>query len=238
MQAATFKVLLVTAHPDDAEIYVWASLCAWQAMGAALGLVLATSGEAGVRPGKDAHQLGQRREQEALASAATLGLQPRFLRQPDGALAHCTKLDAQLAQAIADFAPTLVVTHHPQDYHPDHRAVSAAVGRVASFRAPVLWMDTLAGTGCTPNVYVDTTAFISAKVAAIRCHQSQDPERFVRNATKQSVWRAYQCNAPDGHHAEAFCFEPAYPFSDVRALLPAAPDVRAAGGFERPRDQA
>ena len=232
MSSTGLRILAVTAHPDDAEIYIWGSLCAWRAMGATLGLVVASSGEAGVRKGHDAAGLGPRREAEARNAAQGIGLEPVFLRLPDGGLAQSDLLDRELASAMAAFAPTLVLTHDVQDYHPDHRAVSQAVQRLASLKVPVLYVDTLAGTTFLPNVYVDTTAHISAKIEAIRRHQSQDPERFVRNSTKQSVWRAYQCNAPDGHHAEAFRFDAQYPFSDIRQQLPPAPSLASLSNFK------
>ena len=46
------RLMVVTAHPDDAEIFMWGSLCAWQREGATIQLVVATSGEAGARPGQ------------------------------------------------------------------------------------------------------------------------------------------------------------------------------------------
>jgi LmbE family N-acetylglucosaminyl deacetylase len=43
------------------------------------------------------------------------------------------------------------VTHAPNDYHADHCALSAAVGQVVNFHAPVLWTHTLNGTGFVPT---------------------------------------------------------------------------------------
>ena len=33
-------------------------------------------------------------------------------------------------------------------------------------------------------------------------------------------YRAAQCNAPKGKYAEAYSFEPSFPFSDIRDILP------------------
>jgi LmbE family N-acetylglucosaminyl deacetylase len=77
-----------------------------------------------------------------------------------------------------------------------------------------------------PSVYVDITPYKGAKVTAIRCHLSQDPERFVARAGLQNQWRAFQCNGGLDHWAEAFRFEPRYPFTDIRSLLPPAPKVK------------
>jgi hypothetical protein len=49
----------------------------------------------------------------------------------------------------------------------------------------------------------------------------------VTAATRQAAFRAGECNGTPGERAEAFRFEPRFPFADIRALLPPAPPVRA-----------
>ena len=53
------------------------------------------------------------------------------------------------------------------------------------------------------------------------------PERLVTIALELSRHRAGQANCGLGSHAEAFRFEPVYPFVDIRELLPPAPAVRS-----------
>ena len=139
---------------------------------------------------------------------------------PDAALV------AALGRLVAEAAPDLVVTHAPNDYHADHRALSAAVSQAVSFAAPLLFADTLRGTGFVPTHWVDVTPWFEAKCAAIRAHVSQDPERFVVSASAQAAFRAGECNGGPDDRAEAFRFEPRFPFADIRALLPPAPPVR------------
>jgi LmbE family N-acetylglucosaminyl deacetylase len=224
----SIRLMVVTAHPDDAEIFMWGSLCAWQHAGATICLVVATSGEAGIRPGQAVPDLAARREGEATAAAAALGIEPDFLRLSDGGLAGARQ--SQLAQALTDrisaFKPDVVLTHAHIDYHADHRALADAVQHAASFRVPVLYADPLGGVGFEPTIYIDVTPYRDAKAAAIRCHASQDPERFVSRADLQNQWRAFQCNGQLEDRAEAFRFEPRYPFTDIRCLLPAAPAIK------------
>lgn len=219
------RVLAIGAHPDDLEILAWASLCAWAAMGAELTLAVATDGAAG---GPDAGpQLAARREAEARAAAAALGVEPRFLGLPDGGLMPDRTLAEALRALIRAARPDLIVTHAPEDYHADHRALAAGVLHAAGFSAPVLHMDTLGGTGFVPTAWVDATAHWPAKCAAILAHDSQDPARFVALAERQGAFRAGECNGPPGARAEAFRFAPRFPFADIRALLPPAPPLRA-----------
>lgn len=48
-------------------------------------------------------------------------------------------------------------------------------------------------------------------------------------ANRQAAFRAGECNGPPSARAEAFRFEPRFPFADIRALLPPAPPVRPIG---------
>jgi LmbE family N-acetylglucosaminyl deacetylase len=219
------RILALGAHPDDLEIFAYGTLLAWRAMGADLCLAVATDGAAGGQ--QDAATLRRVRRAEAEAGAAALGATPRFLDFRDGGLLPDRALIDALRTIVRETRPDLVVTHAPNDYHADHRALSAAVGEAVSFAAPVLWMDTLGGTGFTPTHWVDVTLHFDAKCTAIRAHASQDPERFVRAAIRQAAFRAGECNGTPDERAEAFRFEPRFPFADIRALLPPAPAVRA-----------
>lgn len=225
------RVLAVGAHPDDLEIYAWGSLCAWAAMGADLTLAVATDGAAGGRmPTAD---LARLRMAEATDAAAALGAVPHLLGFPDGALFPDAALIGALRELVRATGPDVIVTHAANDYHADHRALSVALAQAAGFSAPVLFMDTMNGTGFAPSHWVDVTAHWPAKQAAIRVHASQDPERFVTSATRQAAFRAGECNAVADARAEAFRFDPRFPFADIRAVLPPAPPLRPVGDRRR-----
>jgi len=216
-------ILAIGAHPDDLEIYAFGTLSAWAAMGARLTLAVATDGaRGGSQPPEDLRRV---RAQETTLALAPLGT-PLMLGFADGALRADAALDRGLKALFSDDAPDLVVTHAPNDYHPDHRALSAAVTQAAGFSVPVLFMDTLNGTGFAPTHWVDVTPHWRAKETAIRSHRSQDPDRFVIAANRQAAFRAGECNGPPEARAEAFRFEPRFPFADIRSLLPGAPPLR------------
>jgi LmbE family N-acetylglucosaminyl deacetylase len=218
------RILALGAHPDDLEIFVFGSLLAWKAMGADLVLAIATDGAAGGQAPPEALRAARRAEAEAATVA--LGAAPRFLDFPDGSLHPDRPLVEAVGALVSRERPDLVLTHAPNDYHADHRALSAATSQAVSFAAPLLFADTLGGTGFRPTHYVDVTAFFAGKCAAIRAHASQEPERFVAAATRQAAFRAGECNGGPEARAEAFRFEPRFPFADIRALLPPAPPVR------------
>lgn len=217
------KLLALGAHPDDIEIYMFGTLAAARARGDDLQLVVVTDGAGGGK--QPPEELRKTRREEATAAAAGLDVVPRFLDFPDGELVADAALVGALKQVIRDSGADLILTHAPNDYHADHRALSHAVGIAANFAAPVLWADTLMGTGFVPTHLVDITDHFATKCTAIRAHGSQEPERFVGMAERLNGFRSAQANAPLGY-TEAWRFEPIYPFADVRELLPPAPPIR------------
>lgn len=226
------KILALGAHPDDIEIFMFGALAAWKAMGAELAYAVATDGsKGGMAP---ATELRMTRAGEAKAAAAHLGVTPHLLGFIDGELVPDAQLVAALRAIFAEVLPDLIVTHAPNDYHADHRALSDAVRLAASFSIPVLWADTLQGVGFAPTHYVDVTAYYPLKRKAIGEHKSQIPDYYIGLAEKLNGFRASQANMPEGGMAEAYRFEPANPFVDIRDLLPPAPPVRPFGRLIEP----
>jgi N-acetylglucosamine malate deacetylase 1 len=215
-------ILAVGAHPDDAEIFMGGSLAAWKAMGARITIAIATDGARGGTG--DPTALATQRAQEARAGAALLCADLVLLGFPDGALRPDAALIEALTRLVRETGANLVLTHDANDYHADHRVLSRAVDDAVGFRAPVMFADTRVGVGFAPTHWIDTTAHQDVKAAAIRCHASQDPDRFVDEARAWSRARAAQCG--HGGFAEAWRFLPRHPFCDIRDLLPPAPPVK------------
>jgi len=216
-------ITAIGAHPDDIEIFMYGFLAAGRDRGDQINLIVATDGAAGGdEPGPE---LACRRAGEARDGLQHLGV-PRLLDLPDGRLAETGGAAGMVREAIASTSPDLILTHAPEDYHPDHRALSAMVADAASFRCPILFADTLMGVGFDPQFYVDITPHAAEKEAAILAHGSQQPERFARAAAIMNRFRAAQCNAPDDHRAEAWRLEKRFPFTDIRPMLPPPPPYR------------
>lgn len=216
------RVALVTAHPDDAEIFSGGLIGAYRRMGAEVFILIATDGSKGRF--EDPSSLAVRRSAEAERGAALLGAELMLLGYPDGALDAAPDLAAELRKRLRQIAPDLVLSHGPHDYHADHRALALAAAEAVSFRVPLAWLDTMMGVGQTPTHYIDITSDQDLKERAILCHASQDPARFVQQVRLQARFRAAQCGH-DGF-AEAIRHDPVFPFSDIRALLPPPPPVR------------
>ena len=218
------RILAIGAHPDDLEIFCYGLLAACKARGDELHLAVATDGAAGTVAGQD-DRLAERRANETRTALARLGV-PALLGLPDGALSTAKTGREVIADHIGRITPDMIITHDPADYHTDHRALSSWVTELAGFSCPVIYADTLMGVGFQPEFYVDITAWQDHKQAAILAHASQVPERFANGAALLNRFRAAQCNAPDGHYAEAYRTSARFPFADIRSLLPPAPPYR------------
>ena len=213
------RILGFGAHADDAEIFFLGLLLVYRDEGHEIGWMVATD-----PPHSNNHRENAfaTRRAESIAAAATVDVEPIFLGLPDGQLEADSSTIALIEQRIVEFNPDLIVTHAPNDYHRDHRALSQAVVAAASYRAPVLFADTLAGVGAAPTIYVEISRHIAIKRRALQEHRSQNPAHLIYMSETQAAFRAMQRGLPAGNYVEAFSFEPTYKFTDIRALLPKA----------------
>jgi LmbE family N-acetylglucosaminyl deacetylase len=119
-------ILVLGAHPDDADLKAGGCASLWCRAGHRVKLVSVTDGGAG-------HQtlrrpaLSDRRRSEAKAAGAVIGAEYDVLGYPDGGLLPTLEARHELIRLIRSFHPDLVLTHRPNDYHPDHRYTSTLV---------------------------------------------------------------------------------------------------------------
>jgi LmbE family N-acetylglucosaminyl deacetylase len=193
------RVLVIVAHPDDADFGIAGTISAWVRAGTTARLVCCTSGDAGADDATtDPLVLARLREDEQRAAAAVVGYdEVVFLHRPDGALQNDLALREELVRVIRAFKPDAVVAMDPtviifEDgfvQHTDHRTAGlAAVDAVYPAARNAMAFPNLAiHEGLQPHdvntlylfftdkptVWVDTTATLEAKMAALRCHVSQ-----------------------------------------------------------------
>jgi LmbE family N-acetylglucosaminyl deacetylase len=122
------RVLVIMAHPDDAEFTCSGTLAKWIKAGRQAHYVVCTSGDKGTKdPDMTPHHLAAIREEEQLAAARVLGVETvTFLRHKDGELEASKEFRAEIAMLIRRYKPDIVITHdawRPYLLHPDHRVV-------------------------------------------------------------------------------------------------------------------
>src|SRR5207253_7584875 len=96
------SVLVVMAHPDDAEFGCGGTIAKWAAAGKAINYVLCTSGDKGSGdPSVSPYTLAQTRRQEQINAAHALGAREVvFLGYEDGTLRNTLELRRDIVRQI------------------------------------------------------------------------------------------------------------------------------------------
>jgi LmbE family N-acetylglucosaminyl deacetylase len=119
-------ILAIGAHPDDCDFGAGglAALCV--RAGHRVHFVAATNGDAGHYEMGGA-PLARRRRAEAQAAAAVIGIDYTVLDNHDGELEPSLANRRTIVRLIREIGPNLILTHRPNDYHPDHRYTAQLV---------------------------------------------------------------------------------------------------------------
>ncbi|MGP3914752.1 PIG-L deacetylase family protein [Nonomuraea sp. 10N515B] len=230
-EAEINRVLVVTAHPDDADFGAAGSVALFVDRGVEVTYLLITDGDAGGNERTlDNSGMAELRRSEQRAAAKAVGVTDvRFLGYSDGQVVPSLELRRDIARVIRQVRPDLVITHHPdRNYrfiapsHPDHRAVGGATldAVYPDARNPYAFPELLRDEGLeawtvrevwlnggpTPNHWVDITDAMDRKLAALQSHVSQVSHvegfaEFVRG--RFAAW-AEEAGFGEGRYAEAF----------------------------------
>jgi LmbE family N-acetylglucosaminyl deacetylase len=223
------RILAVMAHPDDCELLCAGTLARAQNEGAEICIVVMCRGDKGVSKSTFAETNKDIRFEEATRAAAIIGAQLFWFDAGDGELEDSFQSRRKLIDIYQEFRPTLLITHAPQDYHPDHRAASAiteaagwfcaSAGHAGQFPAldapPELWFaDTIDMHQFSPGFFIDISTYTKSKEQMLACHKSQ----LQRGADgdfsplDQLMKRQYEARGAQSGTAaaEAFCLHHAF----------------------------
>lgn len=185
----TARLLILGAHPDDAEFHAGGLATMFRARGHVVKMVSVTDGGAGHHELQPPELVALRRR-EAAAAGAVIGAEYVTWDFPDGRLEPTLAVREAIIREIRTFQPDLVLTHRTCDYHPDHRAVGQAV-QDASYmvtvplvcpdvpalrKDPVVMVMPDRFTRPVPlraDVIIDATPHIDTIVRMLACHASQ-----------------------------------------------------------------
>src|SRR5437660_1702544 len=120
------RLLIIGAHPDDADYAAGGTAALYRLAGHLVHMVSLTNGDAGHHKISGA-QLARRRQAEATAAGAVIGATYQLFDNHDGELQPTLDNRRQVIQLMRSFRPDVVLTHRPNDYHPDHRYTSQLV---------------------------------------------------------------------------------------------------------------
>ncbi len=191
-------ILVLAAHPDDAEISCGGTIAKHISMGLKVGVVDLTRGELGTRG------TAQIRDQEAAASSKILGLTVREnLGLRDGFFKNSEEDQLRVVAAIRKCQPEIILTNATHDRHPDHGRAAELVyessflaglvkvetkdqGKIQSPWRPKAVYHFIQSQYIHPDLVVDVSDFWEKKLEALRAYKSQffdpqskEPETFI-----------------------------------------------------------
>ena len=125
-QQDQIRVIVIGAHPDDCDGDAGGTAILWAKMGHAVKFVSVTNGDAGH------HEMGggalaKRRMAEAMEAGKRFGVEYEVLDNHDGELTPDLKTRKEIIKLIREWNADVVITHRPNDYHPDHRYTAMLV---------------------------------------------------------------------------------------------------------------
>ena len=187
--AITLKILIIGAHPDDCEIKAGGVTAMYRAAGHHVKFVSVTNGEAGHQRLQPA-ELAATRKAEAQAVARLMGIEYEVLGNRDGRLLATLEPRFELIALIRRYQPDLILTHRPNDYHPDHRATSTLVCDAAYMvivphivpEVPALRVNPVIAylsdhfqrpAPFAPTVVVDVEPMLESILDQMECHRCQ-----------------------------------------------------------------
>lgn len=194
-------LLVMTVHPDDAELGAGGVIAKYVAEGKTVGIVDLTLGELGTRG------TAEIRAQEAQNAAKILNVAIREnLKLRDGFFQNNEEGQREVIKAIRKFQPEIVITNAWEDRHPDHGRASklvndalflAGLRRIETeldgqsqepFR-PRLQLQLIQDKYIQPDILIDITEYWDIKEQSILAYTSQfnvenqddEPQTYISN---------------------------------------------------------
>ncbi|WP_184546296.1 bacillithiol biosynthesis deacetylase BshB1 [Mucilaginibacter sp. FT3.2] len=178
-------ILVLSVHPDDAELGCSGTILKHIALGHKVGIVDLTRGELGTRGSAEI------REQEAMAAAEILGIAVRDnLTIPDGFFENTREYQLKVIAAIRKYQPKIVITNAYHDRHPDHGRANELVeasaflsglrkietsenGELQQAWRPDLVLHFIQDNYIKPDILIDVTDYWDKKIESVYAYGSQ-----------------------------------------------------------------
>ena len=219
------EIMVITAHPDDAEFGAAGSIAKWTREGRRVVYVVCTSGDKGTDdPDITPQQLVKIREKEQKAAAAVVGVSDVvFLRYPDQGLEDTPDFRKAIVRQIRKYKPETIITSDPYRryiWHRDHRIIGqVTLDAVFPYARNLPAYPDLIEEGLMPhrvqkilffgaedvNLRIDITETFDLKLAALHCHESQMAQLNIPDLEKRLWDRCREmAQGADFDLAEAF----------------------------------
>ncbi len=169
------RILVVSPHPDDAEVAMGATIARLASLGKVVKIVIATDGRYGSQEDKfDTDAMVETRRVESLESAKILGVEVEFLGFRDGGLYDENEIRIAIQQSIVAFKPDIVFCPDPclrTECHPDHIKVGRASLGASTFCA-------------YPMINADLTIDGKADIKGVAMYYTDSPNQYLKVGKK------------------------------------------------------
>lgn len=191
-------LLVIAAHPDDAELGCGGTILKHLAAGKKVGIVDLTRGELGTRG------TAEIRDEEAAEAAKILGLTVREnLGLADGYFQNTKTDQLKVVAAVRKYQPEIVLANAVYDRHPDHGRASDLIydacflaglpkvettidGKNQTAWRPKAIYHFIQSRALTPDVVIDVSDCWDTKMKAVLAYKSQffdpsskEPSTFI-----------------------------------------------------------
>src|SRR5690606_12165651 len=178
-------LMVMTVHPDDAELGAGGTIAKYVAEGKKVGIVDLTRGELGTRG------TAETRKQEAANAAQILGVHVREnLGLRDGFFQNDEESQLAIIRCIRKYKPEIIITNALEARHPDHARASQLVndaiflaglrriettlnGEVQEAYRPRLQLQLIQDTYIQPDIMLDVSDYWDIKEKSILAYKTQ-----------------------------------------------------------------
>ena len=194
-------ILVIMAHPDDAELCCSGTILASNNQGLTVGLVDLTRGELGTRGDEQIRLLESKNSSDLLELKFRDNLEFR-----DGFISDTENYINEIIKKIRKYSPKIIITNSKKDRHPDHENTSKIVKKACFLSGlvkyktklnnknqqphrPKLILYSIQNDYIEPDIIIDVSNFFSKKMESVKCFKSQfyDPESSEPNSFISSL---------------------------------------------------
>ncbi len=183
------RILVFGAHPDDCDVKVGGFAIKHAQLGNIVKFVSLTNGDTGHYK-MGGGPLARRRYKEAQKSAKIANIEYEIYDIHNGQLLPSLENRRRVVEEVRKFQADLILTHRPNDYHPDHRYTSQLVQDAAytvtipnvSALTPFLIKNPVIAYvsddfkrpySFSPDIVVSIDDVVDKKFDMLNCHKSQ-----------------------------------------------------------------
>lgn len=178
-------LLVIAAHPDDAELGCAGTILKHVSEGKKVGIVDLTQGELGTRGSI------KTRNSEAEEASRIMGITVREnLKMRDGFFKNDEEHQLQIIKVIRQYRPEIIISNALYDRHPDHGRANnlindsvflAGLRRIETFdcgesqeaHRPNLLLHFIQDYYIKPDIVIDITPFWKQKLKAVQAYKTQ-----------------------------------------------------------------